>query len=110
MTERWIAESSFVLRRRDGSRRPVRVAIGAPRQVGPAEWSCAISLDGMYHDLAPMCGGDAIQALGLAWSLAWQLLAALEDTGDVLEYESGEAVPLSAYFDPSPPDQPDPGD
>ncbi len=49
-----------------------------------------------------MIGGDAtIQALGLAWGLAWQLLTTLEATGDVLEYESGEPVPLSAYFDPS---------
>ncbi len=101
MTDQWIAETKFVLRRRDGSRTPVHVAIGAPREVGPDEWSCAVSLQGAYDDLPPMIGGDAIQALGLAWGLARQLLTTLEATGDVLEYESGEPVPLSAYFDPS---------
>lgn len=99
MTDHWIAETTFVLRRRDGTRTPVHVAIGAPRQVGPAEWSCALSLHGVYDELAPMIGGDAVQALGLAWGLARTLLGNLETAGDVLEYETGGAVPLSAYFD-----------
>ena len=99
MNDHWIAETTFVLRRRDGSRTPVHVAISAPRQIGPVEWSCTLSLRGVYDDLAPMVGGDAIQALGLAWGLARKLLITLETTGDVLEYEDGEAVPLSAYFD-----------
>lgn len=77
------------------------MAIGAPRQIGPDEWSCAVWLRGVYDDLGPMIGGNAIQALGLAWGLARQLLTTLEATGDVLEYENGGAVPLSAYFDPS---------
>jgi len=101
MNDHWIAETAFVLRRRDGSRTPIHVAISEPRQIGPDEWSCTLSLRGVYDDLAPMVGGDAIQALGLAWGLARKLLTTLEATGDVLEYEDGEVVPLSAYFDPS---------
>ena len=101
MSEQWIAETMFVLRRRDGSRTPVRIAIGAPRQVGEAEWNCALSLQGAYDDVAPVVATDAIQSLGLAWDLARQLLSGLEIKGETLEYESGEAVPLSAYFEPS---------
>lgn len=48
-----------------------------------------------------MVGNDAVQALGLAWGLARQLLSGLAARGEVLEYEDGETVPLSAYFDPS---------
>jgi len=101
MADGWIAETTFVLRRRDGTRTPVHMGIRAPRRVGVAEWSCTLSLQGAYNDLAPMVGNDAIQALGLAWGLARQLLAALEGTGAILEYESGEPVRLSAYFGPS---------
>ncbi|HXG69925.1 MAG TPA: hypothetical protein VNJ04_04850 [Gemmatimonadaceae bacterium] len=105
MKEHWIAETSFVLRRRDGFRTPVHVAIGAPRQIGPDEWSCALSLGGVYDDVGPAVGGDAVQALGLAWWLARHLLTTLDGSGDVLEYENGEPVPLSAYFDPSQPSE-----
>ena len=101
MPDHWIAETTFVLRRRDGTRTPVRMAISAPRQVGAAEWSCRLSLQGAYDDLSPMVGNDAVQALGLAWGLARRLLSSLEAGGEILEYEDGESVPLSAYFDPS---------
>lgn len=100
MTDHWIAETMFVLRRRDGTRTPVRMGISAPRLVGAAEWSCRLSLHGAYDDLSPVVGGDAVQALGLAWGLARQLLSGLEARGEILEYEDGEPVPLSAYFDP----------
>lgn len=99
MNDQWIAETSFVLRRRDGTRTPVHVGIGAPQQISKDEWSCAVSLRGVYEDLSPMVGGDAIQALGLAWGLARYLLTTLEASGDILEYENGDPVPLSAYFD-----------
>lgn len=103
MTNQWIAETRLILRCRDGTRMPVTLAIGAPWQVGPDEWRCALSLEGLYADLAPMAGGDALQALGLAWGLARMLLTGVEATGDVLEFESGGAVPLSAYFPELPP-------
>lgn len=96
--ERWIAEAKFVLVGPGDIRTPVQVQLAAPRSVGDEEWTCAVSVVGAFDDIAPVSGADSLQALGLAWRLAGMLLASLEAGGRHLEFETGEAVPLAAYF------------
>jgi uncharacterized protein DUF6968 len=98
MTDHWVAATDFVAVRPDGTRTAVRARLGRPYSVGSDEWRCALALDGLHEGLPPVPGGDALQALGLAWQLAGQLLASLEAQGGHLEFENGEVVPLSAYF------------
>ena len=103
--ERWIAGATFVLVGPDGTRTPVQVQLAAPRSVGDDEWTCAVSVAGAFDEIAPVSGADSLQALGLAWRLAGMLLASLETGGRHLEFETGEVVPLAAYFG-SPPAHP----
>ncbi|MGH7718319.1 MAG: DUF6968 family protein [Gemmatimonadaceae bacterium] len=98
-TTHWIAATRFVAVHPDGVRTIVRVAIAAPEPAGKGAWRCAVSLSGLYDELAPMEGCDAVQALGLAWQLAGRLLASFEAGGGRLEFQTGERVPLSAYFE-----------
>ncbi|HEU5210594.1 MAG TPA: hypothetical protein VFU06_14470 [Longimicrobiales bacterium] len=109
-TNQWVASADFVLVRPDGTRSPVHVGIAAPEPAGAGEWSCGVSLAGLYEELPPVSGTDSLQALGLAWRLAGLLLASVEAAGGHLEFDNGEVVPLSAYFDdplrpPAVPDQ-----
>jgi hypothetical protein len=101
MTREWIAAADFVAVHADGTRTALRVGVGAPRLSGAEEWKCALALDGLYDRLPAVSGGDSLQALGLAWQLAGRLLASFEAQGGHLEFENGETVPLSVYFDQS---------
>jgi hypothetical protein len=103
MTEEWVAAADFVAVHPDGTRTPLRVRLGKPRSAVANEWTCALALDGLYDDLPAVAGNDALQALGLAWRLAGQLLTSFESQGGRLEFDDGETVPLSAYFDVSAP-------
>ena len=107
--EHWIAGTKFVLVGPDDTRTPIQVQLAAPRAVGDDEWTCAVSVAGAFDEISPVSGADSLQALGLAWRLAGMLLASLETKGRHLEFETGEAVPLAAYFgDPlTPPVAPD---
>jgi hypothetical protein len=106
--EHWIAGAKFVLVGPDDTRTPVQVQLAAPRSVGDDEWTCAVSVTA-FEEISPVSGADSLQALGLAWRLAGMLLASLETGDRHLEFETGEAVPLAAYFgDPlTPPAAPD---
>jgi uncharacterized protein DUF6968 len=98
MTDQWVAATDFVGVCPDGTRTAVRARLGRPYSAGSDEWRCVLALDGLHEALPPVSGGDALQALGLAWQLAGQLLAAFEAQGGHLEFENGEVVPLSTYF------------
>jgi hypothetical protein len=101
VTKEWIAAADFVAVHADGTRTPLRVRVGAPRSAGAEEWKCALALEGLYDRLPAVSGGDSLQALGLAWQLAGRLLTSFEAQGGRLEFENGETVPLSVYFDQS---------
>jgi len=108
MTEPTLPATTFLAVYSDGRRVPVEVRIGVPEPVGHGEWACAVTLTGLYERLAPMHGGDPLQALTLAVGLVRMLLTTFVDTGGRLLFESGEEVPLSAYFGPHEIDVSDP--
>jgi hypothetical protein len=93
----WIAEATFVAHPAQGATREVTLRLGRPAPVGPAEWACAVALDGLHEPLAPVRGADALQALALAGQLVGRLLAAFVQQGGRVTYRSGEEVPLASY-------------
>lgn len=100
MIEATTPSTVFLAVHRDGRRVPVEVRIGQPELVAPGEWACAATLAGLHEKLVPMRGGDPLQALLLAVGLVRMLLTGFVQEGGRLLFESGEDVPLSAYFGP----------
>ena len=98
MAADWIAEARFLATPADAPPRPIIIRVGRPQPVGSAEWACAVVLEGLHGDLAPIHGADALQALTLASQLVGRLLTAFAAQGGQLTYPSGEPVPLASYW------------
>ncbi|MBX3485152.1 hypothetical protein [Phenylobacterium sp.] len=81
----------------DGTTTPVTIGIGTPYRCTTGEWACPVKLTGLYESLADARGGDSLQALCLALSLAFDLLQDVRDRGGRLSFEGGSEFPLEAY-------------
>jgi hypothetical protein len=77
----------------------ITVEIGLPYQVGndPHEWACPVVVEPLYKNLHDAHGGDALQSLCLAISLAIDLLTSFKSDGGKLLSDNGEDFPLEAY-------------
>jgi hypothetical protein len=77
----------------------IKVQIGIPCQCGndPEEWACPVSLTPLYKHLHDAHGGNSLQALCLAVSLALDLLQDFKEKGGALRFPSGEEFPLESY-------------
>lgn len=77
----------------------IKVQIGVPYQCGndPEEWACFVSLTPLYKRLHDAHGGNSLQALCLAVSLALDLLQDFKEKGGALRFPSGEEFPLESY-------------
>lgn len=98
-----VAERRIVAVLAKGEKRTLRVAVGRPYQVNNVSWACPVKIDGLYTNLCDMVGIDSWQALGLAISLARQLLGQfLEDGGKLYWEEGGDEMTLDDLFPPWP--------
>lgn len=77
----------------------LEVTIGTPRldDQDPGVWRCSVGLTPLYAAIQDARGGDSLQALCLAISLALDLLVDFQRKGGTLRYEGGDNVPLEAY-------------
>lgn len=84
---------------RDGEQFPLLVQIGRPYLSGndPESWSCPVSVEPLYSDLADMMGVDALHALVLACRLAFGLLGGFISDGGRLLYPDGTDFDLASY-------------
>ena len=93
-----IARVDLVAVSSTGERTPFVCGIGLPGRKPTGEWSCAVTLDGLYEDLHAAHGEDALQALCLALGLAASLLRSFTASGGMIQHRDGEEFPLEAYF------------
>ena len=78
--------------------RVVTLGVGAPIAVGPDEWTCRLTLDGL-HPPKDIYAADSWQALMLAQNLARQLLGYfVDDGGRLKDPDNGELVELGRLF------------
>jgi hypothetical protein len=90
---------TFLFGQRPGEERfEITVEIGTPYQCGedPDEWACPVAVRPLYRCLQNAHGGNSFQFLCLAISLAQELLQEFRETGGLLTYEDGEALPLES--------------
>jgi hypothetical protein len=94
-----IAQLKLTGVRRDGEQFPVTVQIGRPYLSGedPESWSCPVSVEPLYSDLADMVGIDSLHSLVLACRLASTLLQGFRAEGGRLLYPDATEFDLS-YF------------
>jgi len=94
-----IANSELVGVRATGERIKISLRIGEPYERGGETpyWSCPISLEPLYSELADQAGVDSFQALCLASRLAITLLAGFKDDGGMLFFPDGTEFPLDSY-------------
>jgi hypothetical protein len=97
MTDAWAATARFTAVAPGGERNPLTIRLGIPQPVGPNEWSCVLALDGLMSN-TPIHGEDSLQSLGLAWRYAATMLYDFESQGGHFEFDTGDRVPLDAYF------------
>ena len=77
----------------------ITIEIGTPYpyQDKSDEWACPFALTGVYDTCHDVHGSSALQVLGLAVALAYNLLRAFQDEG-TLSYEDGSPYDLDATF------------
>jgi len=94
-----IAHTSIFGQRPGEERFELLVEIGAPYQCSddPEEWACPVAVQPLYKRLDDAHGGDSLQSLCLAISLAQDLLQDFIEKGGSLTYEAGDHFPLESY-------------
>lgn len=86
-----------------GEPQAFRIEIGRPFRVTEGEWACPVALPGLYSELSPLQGEDAVQALSLAMDLVRRLLESCWERKCRFQFADGsEEWPLEAYFPCSP--------
>ena len=82
-----------------GEHFPVVVEIGRPYLSGqnPESWSCPISVEPLYSELADQMGIDSLHALLLACRLAFTLLSGFISEGGRLVYPDGTDFDVTSY-------------
>lgn len=75
-----IVETEIVSVGADGTRHPMTIEIGKPYPDGQ-DFACRVALRGLHDHIAPIIGGDQMQALVLAISLIRSQLQVLEEQG-----------------------------
>jgi len=96
-----IAETSMIMRDKDGKKREIHIKIGRPYRVSHGEAACPLTIDGLYGKLSDIRGVDTFQALSLAMKMVQLTLKAWEEKGAVfLISEDGKEYPdnIDAMF------------
>jgi hypothetical protein len=93
-----IAALDIVATSASGEERRVALRLEAPRPTASGTWLCALTLDGLHDQPAPIEGANSLQALCLALRLAEITLRALVADGGRLVFPDGEPFVLDAYF------------
>jgi hypothetical protein len=94
-----VASSELIGVRANGERFTILLRIGQPyeRAGETTYWSCPVSLQPLYPNLADQSGVDFFQALCLASRLAITLLGGFKEDGRALLNSDGTEFPLEAY-------------
>jgi hypothetical protein len=73
----------------------LEIVIGLPFQVSQDEWTCPVSLEGLYKHRGPIFGVDSLQALMLAIKFVKDLLEDFfEKGGNIYWFDDSKPVSL----------------
>jgi hypothetical protein len=89
--------TSFVIRAPDGSVQRATIRVASPKRIGPGEWGCHVEVAPLLARTR-ISGGDALQALCLGLNFVGREMYTAERRGFRFLFETGERVPLNAYF------------
>jgi hypothetical protein len=98
VTDNLIASHRLLARRLSGEEFIVTLGIDAPALSADGEWTCAVTLGGLFPGRA-VPGKDSWHALMLAQNVARQVLQKFVDAGGSLrELETNKTVDLARLF------------
>lgn len=92
-----VAEKSMVAESADGTRKPIKIAIGRPYRVAEKTWTCPLRLDGVGR-VSDGLGADSWSALTVAIGVVRQQLDRVAQNARLLCSSDDSEIVLDDLF------------